>query len=111
MSLQTFLDGRVEYDKADIATLNHINALVSYSDAGKFSVPEAYFFNKEGYQVKDNFKGTNCGQVIKNTGQINTAPPDNKQHITDWMKDYSFPFEEGTPSNAGGEYDAYVVIT
>mgnify|MGYP005845300111 CR=1 FL=1 len=110
-SLQSFLDGRVEYDKADIATLNSINALVAYNDSERLSVPEAYFFNRHGYRVKNNFRGTNCGQVIKNTHQINTAPSDNKEHIDDWIKDYTFPLGEDTLSNTGGDYDAYIIIT
>jgi len=111
-ALLSFLEGKgAAYDRADIATLNGINAWISYNDTGKLSVTEAYFFNKEGYRVKDNFKGTSCGQVINNAHQINTAPSDNKEHITTWLKDYDFLFEENPVALPAEEYDAYVIVT
>ena len=106
--LQSLEKNNVIYNKGDLATLKNIVVLSQYSQQGKLSIPEAYFFNKEGYRVHDNFKGTRCGQVITNIEKVNDAPVENKEHISDWIKDYNFMAD---PAIEGLEYDAYVILT
>lgn len=110
-SLKSFLDSKsVQYKANDIAALNHINAWINYNDSGKLSVPEAYFFNRDGYRVNDNFKGTRCGQVINNVSKINAAPVNYNDHIDAWLKDFVFPLgDNNTVEN--DKYDAYIIIT
>jgi len=111
-SLQAYLNEKnVSYDNTDIAVLNSIDAMLYYNSNGRISVPEAYFFNRDGFRVKDSFKGTRCGQVINNTNQINAAPSDNKEHIGEWLKDFSFPLQESSPESYEGMYDAYIIIS
>jgi hypothetical protein len=106
--LQLLDQNNVSYAKEDIATLKDITALYKFSDEDKISIPEAYFFNKDGYRVRDNFKGTSCGQVITNIDKIKDAPTDKKELITDWIKDINFMSD---PEIVNEGYDAYVIIS
>ena len=112
-SIISYLDAKkVSNYSNDVATFNGINTFIEYNNSDKLSVPEAYFFNKEGYRVKDNFNGTNCGQVIGNIDQINNAPCDRKEHINDWIAKYNFPLKTNTDIASDNEqYDAYIIIT
>ncbi len=104
-----FLDrNNVDYKKEDLATLNSAYAYGLFSNNGYLKVPEAHFFNSDGYRVHNNFKGTNCGQVINNADKINTAPTDKKELINDFAENFDFM---AVPNEAQTKYDAYVVIS
>ncbi len=108
-SMLQFLDDKnVEYSKEDIATLHDLNIFIDYYSKEMLSIPEAYFFNKQGFRVSKKYKGNSCGKVIKNADKINKADFDSNESVGDWLKYYSFPF---TTENNDSEYDAYVIIT
>lgn len=108
-SLLHYLDSNnVAYNKADIATMKDTVTFRAFAVKNKLSIPDAFFFNKDGYRVDDNFKGTTCGHVIKNAEKINTAPAILTENINDWVKD--FYFLENTDAS-GQKYDATVVLT
>jgi hypothetical protein len=108
-SLTHFLDSnKVIYDKADIATLKDTILFKKFGIKNNFTIPDAFFFNKEGYRVEDNFKGTTCGHIITNADKINTAPTDKTEHINDWVKDFDF-LENKDISNQG--YDVTIILT
>lgn len=107
--LEYLNDNNVKYDKTDIATLNHINAFIEYNKTEKLVVPEAYFFNKDGNRVSENFQGEACGKVIKNIDKINTTATDKAETINDWLKNFDFPISEGQ-NPFENTYDGYVII-
>ena len=106
--LQFLNDKNVEYLKEDIATLHDLNVFIDYYSKEMLSIPEAYFFNKEGFRVSKKYKGTSCGKVIKKADKINKTDFDSNDNVVDWLKYYSFPFGN---EDSGEEYDAYVIIT
>jgi hypothetical protein len=109
-NIESYLKSKaVDHSLNDIATLNNVQTFAEYGSTDRLSVPEAYFFNSEGYRVKDNFKGTSCGQVINNAEKISAAPSENKEHISDWISKYSFLEDPGNITTAG--YDAFVIVT
>jgi len=76
---------------------------------GYLEVPGAHFFNRDGYRVDNNFKATNCGQVIKNADKINTATiSDKKELLNTFAEDLEFM---AIPNESLFRYDAYVIIT
>lgn len=101
-------DKGVQFDAEDIATLHDLNVFKQYYTNQMLSVPEAYFFNKDGYRVSKELRGDSCGQSIKNAKKINKIAFDDKQIFWDWIKTYSFPFMK---ENDSTNYDAYVIIT
>lgn len=109
-SMLAFLDkNNVEYKKEELATLNSAYAYGLFSNNGYLQVPEAHFFNRDGYRVNDNFKGAGCGQVIKNADKINTAPvSDKKEQLNAFAENFDFM---AIPNETQVKYDAYVVIS
>jgi len=109
-SMLAFLDrNNVDYKKEDLATLNSAYAYGLFSNNGYLQVPEAHFFNRDGYRVNNNFRGTNCGQVIKNAEKINTAPiSDKKENLNTFAENFDFM---AVPNESQIQYDAYVVIS
>lgn len=108
-SLTHFLDSsKLIYDKADLATLKDTVLFKKFVVKNSLTVPDAFFFNKDGYQVENNFKGTRCGHVITNADKIKDAPADKTQHINEWVKDFYF-LEDSNASDA--EYDATIILT
>jgi hypothetical protein len=99
----------VDFDEKDLAVLNNVNAFAVFNDKERISVPEAYFFNKEGKRVKDNFRGTSCGQVISNPEKISKAPASGDEHLNEWLK-YISLYKAGGENVISGAYDAYVII-
>lgn len=111
-SLIALLDAKdISYNKDDIAVLKDFRTFVVYNDTDKLVTPEAYFFNKDGYRVVNNFKGTRCGLVINNIQEVNNAPvQENKEHINDWLKDFTY-LSLDSQHNKQVDYDVYVIIT
>jgi hypothetical protein len=110
-SLENYLNAKeVNYTLSDIAVLKDVRTFAEYGSTDRLSIAEAYFFNKQGYRVNDNFRGTSCGMVINNLDKINSAPSsEKKEHISDWISKYEFLESTGDITPAG--YDAYVIIT
>lgn len=113
VTLTEFLDAKeTDYEKEDVAVLKDFRTFISYNDSSKLVAPEAYFFNKEGYRVVNNFKGTRCALVISNIDKINSAPiEEKKEHISDWIKDFSFLSDNSTHTNPDDDYDVYVILS
>ncbi len=110
VALENYLqEAKVDFDEKDLAVLNNVNAFAVFNDKERISVPEAYFFNKEGKRVKDNFKGTSCGQVISNPEKISKAPASGEEHLNDWLK-YISLYKAGSDNLINDGYDAYVII-
>ncbi|RDI15963.1 hypothetical protein [Flavobacterium sp. AG291] len=108
-SLLHYLDSsKVDYQIADLATLKDTTVFRAFAVKNNLPIPHAYFFNKDGYQVEDNFKGTRCGQVINNAEKINTAPAITTEHIDNWIKDFTFLEKSDLGSQ---NYDATVILT
>ncbi len=108
-SLTHFLDSnKVVYDKADIATLKDTVAIKKFAKKNDLTIPDAFFFNKDGYLVENNFKGKSCGHAINNANKINAAPSDKTEHINDWVNDFNFKENIDTTNN---DYDATIIIT
>ncbi len=102
-------DNNVQFDKADITTLRDINIFSYYNSTEKLTVPEAYFFNREGYRI-NGFSGTDCGNEITGLQKINKKSFDKNETINDWVSYFSFiqPNKEEDLLNSG--YDFFVVI-
>ncbi|AXG73652.1 hypothetical protein DVK85_05155 [Flavobacterium arcticum] len=94
-----------EVSANEIATLNGINTFIEYNNSEKLVIPEAYFFNKDGYLISG-FEGTGCGMAISNIDEISNASSDNKEHFKDWITNYNFLSSDNTEAS----YDAYVII-
>lgn len=111
-SIEAFLNNKnINYDIQELATLNHINTFIDFNSEGKLVVPEAYFFNKSGYRVKDDFNGTRCSLVISNIDQVNSATANSEEKIDDWLKDIKLLHEhKGSSKIFDEDYDLYVII-
>jgi len=108
-SLIQFLDSsNVVYNKTDIATLTDTITFKAFGTKNTFTIPDAFFFNKDGYRVEDNFKGTRCGHIITNANKINEAPTNKTEHINDWIKDFRFLQNTATTDK---DYDVTIILT
>lgn len=112
-TLKEFLvANNVAYDPNDMLVLRDINYFAFYNEKHGLEVPHAFFFNGDGISVVNDFKGTNCGQVIQNLDKIESAKSDGTGTVDDFLlpSDYLFgkPADE---TNGGKKYDAYIVIT
>lgn len=112
-SLISFLDAKeAVYEQEDVAVLKDFRTFIAYNDSEKLVAPEAYFFNKDGYRVINNFKGTRCGLVINNIREVNNAPLDeSKDHINNWLKNFTFLSDSSHHTNPEDDYDVYVIIS
>lgn len=112
-SLISFLDAKeADHEEEDVAILKDFRTFIAYNDNKKLVAPEAYFFNKDGYRVVNNFKGTSCGLVINNIQEVNNAPvEESKEHISNWLKDFAFLSDSSHHTNTEDDYDVYVVIS
>ena len=109
-TLTRYLDeNKVAYDVKDLATLDHINSWIYFNNNKMLSVPEAYFYNKDGFRITEDFKGDRCGAAISGIDKINSYKFDSNDSLNKWMADYLvFPFtQENVFDHA---YDGYVVI-
>ncbi len=108
-SLLTYLkEQNVAFEIKDLATLKNINNFSFYNTNELLVVPEAYFFNKEGFRVKG-FQGTGCGQLIKDLEKINKKRVDKSDTITKWTEHLSF-FENNEEILLESGYDFFIII-
>lgn len=107
-SIIEYLDNkRVEYSLDDIAILKDIKVFGDYGKTERLVVPEAYFFNRDGFLLKNNNKGISCGASIKNLSKILKSKYDSNQTITAWLSDYIILGDKETLFK---EYDIYILI-
>jgi len=99
----------VDYDKEDLMVLNDVKTFLNYLQEEKITIPSAYFFNKNGYRVSQEYTGDRCGQVISRPEEMNMVSFDENDSINEWLKDYTF-FFEGESFDDNTEYDSYVII-
>lgn len=107
-SIVDYLDEKkLVYNLEDIAILKDIKVFSDYGNTERLVVPEAYFFNKEGFLLKNKNKGVGCGASIKNITKIIKSKFDTNQQIKNWLKDYQIL---GTTDVSSDEYDICVLI-
>ena len=108
-SLSGYLkEQNVNFDIKDLATLKNINAFSFYNSNELLVVPEAYFFNREGFRVKG-YNGISCDQVIRDLEKINKKRVDKSDTITKWKEHISF-FENNDEELINSGYDFFVII-
>lgn len=109
-TLKTFLETNdVEINVKDLATLDYFNSWAYFDNNGFIQVPNAVFFNREGYRIAKNFVGEKCSQAIKGMEKIDTYKVNKDENINEWVSKYmAFPFTKEPIFDEA--YDAYVVI-
>jgi hypothetical protein len=108
-SLTSYLtDNNVEFEKKDLATLKDMDVFSMYNTYKLLVVPEAYFFNKEGYRVKG-FNGADCAQAIQNLEKINKKRIDKLDTISNWIKYFTF-FDNTDEDVLNSGYDFFIII-
>ena len=107
-SITKYLDDKkVEYTLDDIAILRDIKVFGDYGKTERLVVPEAYFFNKDGFLLKNNNKGVGCGASIKNLSKILKSKYDVNETISTRLKDYKIL---GNNDVLTEQYDIYILI-
>ena len=107
-SITKYLDDKkVEYTLDDIAILRDIKVFGDYEKTERLVVPEAYFFNKDGFLLKNNNKGVGCGASIKNLSKILKSKYDVNETISTRLKDYKIL---GNNDVLTEQYDIYILI-
>ena len=107
-SITKYLDDKkVEYTLDDIAILRDIKVFGDYGKTERLVVPEAYFFNKDGFLLKNNNKGVGCGASIKNLSKILKSKYDINETISTRLKDYKIL---GNNDVLTEQYDIYILI-
>ena len=107
-SITKYLDEKkVEYTLDDIAILRDIKVFGDYGKTERLVVPEAYFFNKDGFLLKNNNKGVGCGASIKNLSKILKSKYDVNETISTRLKDYKIL---GNNDVLTEQYDIYILI-
>jgi len=101
-------ENNVQFDKGDLVALKDISVFSNYNDSQKLTVPEAYFFNKDGYRVKG-FDGTSCGSEITGLKKINKKSFIKDDKINDWVKNFTF-FQNIDEDLLNSGYDFFVII-
>lgn len=109
-SLKSYLEENdVEINIKDLATLDYINSWVYFNNNELIQVPNAIFFNREGFRTKKDFIGEKCSTAIKDMENIDSYKVNKEESINDWVSKYmAFPFT--TEPVFDGAYDAYVII-
>jgi len=109
-SLQTFLEAHdVEINVKDLATLDYINSWIYFNNNELIQVPNALFFNRDGYRISKGFVGEKCSTAIKDMENIDTYKVNKEESINDWVSKYlDFPFTKEPVFDAS--YDAFVII-
>lgn len=108
-SLSGYLkEQNINFDVKDLATLRGINDFSFYNRNELLVVPEAYFFNREGFRVKG-YNGISCGQVIRDLEKINKKRVDKTDTIAKWAAHFSF-FENNDEELLNSSYDFFVII-
>ena len=107
-SITKYLDEKkVEYTLDDIAILRDIKVFGDYGKTERLVVPEAYFFNKDGFLLKNNNKGVGCGASIKNLSKILKSKYDVNETISTRLRDYKIL---GNNDVLTEQYDIYILI-
>lgn len=96
----------VLYSLEEIATLKDIQAFSKYSKEEKLVVPEAFFFNKDGYLIKNSSKSINCGSSVKHLKKLSSAKYNVNEKFTDWINEFTFLDKKVDSEN----YDLYILI-
>lgn len=108
-SISNYLNNKnIRHNAEDIAILKDITVLSYYGQTDKLSVPEAYFFNKDGFLIKNNQKGESCGQAISKLDKILKQPVDKEQPLEKWTQNFNFLTDTGIIKD--DKYDLYVII-
>lgn len=107
-SLFNYLNkNQISYDLDDLAILKDIKVFSNYSATERLAVPEAYFFNKDGFLLKNKNKGISCGATIKDLTKIMKSKIDINQQLSTWFEELTFL---GTQSSLEETYDICVLI-
>ncbi len=107
-SLFNYLNkNQISYDLDDLAILKDIKVFSNYSATERLAVPEAYFFNKDGFLLKNKNKGISCGATIKDLTKIMKSKIDINQQLSTWFEELTFL---GTQPSLEETYDIYVLI-
>src|SRR5690606_23405102 len=110
-SLIIFLKSKnVDFDIKDIAYLKEFESFVEFNNSDKLVVPEAYFFNKDGYKISQKFSEEQCGNVIKNINTINSYSYDENDNISNWLDKISFIDTVKPLDILNKNYDVYIII-
>lgn len=110
-SLINFLEYKnVDFDIEDIAYLKEFKSFVEFNNSDKLVVPEAYFFNKDGYKISQKFSEEQCGNVIKNINTINSYSYDENDNISNWLDKISFIDTVKPLDILNKNYDVYIII-
>lgn len=107
-SLFNYLNkNQISYDLDNLAILKDIKVFSNYSATERLAVPEAYFFNKDGFLLKNKNKGISCGATIKDLTKIMKSKIDINQQLSTWFEELTFL---GTQPSLEETYDIYVLI-
>jgi hypothetical protein len=97
----------ISYNLDDLAILKNIKVLSNYSESERLVVPEAYFFNKDGFLIKNKNKGVSCGATIKDLSKIMKSKIDSSQVLFKWFDELTFL---GNQTFLSEKYDLYILI-
>lgn len=107
-SILTYLaKHQVLYEMDDLAILKNIKVFANYSETERLAVPEAYFFNTDGFLLKNKNEGVRCGATIKDLSKIMKSKIDSNQPLSNWLDELTFL---GTETFLSETYDLYVFI-
>ena len=107
-SLFNYLNkNQISYDLDDLAILKDIKVFSNYSATERLAVPGAYFFNKDGFLLKNKNKGISCGATIKDLTKIMKSKIDINQQLSTWFEELTFL---GTQPSLEETYDICVLI-
>jgi|SRR5690606_24171647 len=111
-SLIIFLKSKnVDFDIKDIAYLKEFESFAEFNNSNKLVVPEAYFFNKDGYKISQKFSEEQCGNLIKNINTISSYSYDKNDKISNWLDKISFIDDSVKDSEIlNKNYDIYIII-
>lgn len=108
-SISNFLsENNVVFESKDLATLKNVKMLWMYNSHKLLVVPDVYFFNRDGFRVK-NFNAGNCGQELQQLEKINKKKIDKSDNITKWKSYFTF-FEDDDENILESDYDFFIII-
>ncbi|AWI24630.1 hypothetical protein [Flavobacterium pallidum] len=85
-SLERYLSEQgVAFRATDLVTLKNFNAFANYNKQDKLSVPEIYFFNREGFMVRNRFNKNECTEVIGDIDKINAMKAIRTEKLSAWL--------------------------
>ena len=106
-SLIEYLDAnQVSYSFEEIATLKDIRIFSEYSKTKKLAVPEAFFFNKDGFLIENNSKAISCGSSVKHLKKLASAKYNANEKFSDWVEKLTILDKKDDLEN----YDLYILI-